>query len=70
VLVLDHNLPEGLSLGAIPEIRAQSEPAYARQSLRAGALGYVLKDAAESMRTVETHRVMARPDGGARPSRE
>jgi two-component system, NarL family, response regulator NreC len=60
VLVLDLNLPEGLSLGAIPEIRAQcpntqivvltmqNEPAYARQSLRAGALGYVLKEAAES----------------------
>jgi two-component system response regulator NreC len=60
VLVLDLNLPEGLSLGAIPEIRAQcpetqivvltmqNEPAYARQALGAGALGYVLKEAAES----------------------
>jgi two-component system response regulator NreC len=60
VLVLDLNLPEGLSLGAIPEIRAecpdtqivvltmQNEPAYARQALTAGAVGYVLKDAAES----------------------
>ncbi len=60
VLVLDLNLPEGLSLGAIPEIRAecpetqivvltmQNEPAYARQALAAGALGYVLKEAAES----------------------
>jgi two-component system response regulator NreC len=60
VLVLDLNLPEGLSLGAIPEMRAefpdtqivvltmQSEPAYARQALASGALGYVLKDAAES----------------------
>ncbi len=60
VLVLDLNLPEGLSLGAIPEIRAefpdtqivvltmQDEPAYARQALSAGALGYVLKEAAES----------------------
>ncbi len=60
VLVLDLNLPDGLSLGAIPEIRAQcpdtqivvltmqNEPAYARQSLRAGAVGYVLKEAAES----------------------
>jgi len=54
VLVLDLNLPEGLSLGAIPEIRSefpdtqivvltmQNEPAYARQALTAGALGYVL----------------------------
>lgn len=60
VLVLDLNLPEGLSLGAIPEIRAecpetqivvltmQNEPAYARQALSAGALAYVLKEAAES----------------------
>ncbi|MEO6859883.1 MAG: response regulator transcription factor [Solirubrobacteraceae bacterium] len=60
VLVLDLNLPEGLSLGAIPEIRAecpdtqivvltmQNEPAYARQALSAGALGYVLKEAAEA----------------------
>jgi two-component system response regulator NreC len=60
VLLLDLNLPEGLSLGAIPEIRAecpetqivvltmQNEPAYARQALAAGALGYVLKEAAES----------------------
>jgi two-component system response regulator NreC len=60
VLVLDLNLPEGLSLPAIPEIRAehpdtqivvltmQDEPAYARQALAAGALGYVLKEAAET----------------------
>jgi two-component system response regulator NreC len=60
VLVLDLNLPEGLSLGAIPEIRhecpgtqivvltMQDEPAYARQALSQGALGYVLKEAAES----------------------
>jgi two-component system response regulator NreC len=60
VLVLDLNLPEGLSLPAIPQLRAefpetqivvltmQNEPAYARQALMAGALGYVLKEAAES----------------------
>lgn len=60
VLVLDLNLPEGLSLDAIPDIRAefpgtqivvltmQDEPAYARQALSAGALGYVLKEAAEA----------------------
>lgn len=60
VLVLDLNLPEGLSLDAIPAIRAefpatqiviltmQNEPAYARQALASGALGYVLKEAAES----------------------
>ena len=60
VLVLDLNLPEGLSLDAIPGLRTdfpqtqivvltmQDEPAYARQALGAGALGYVLKEAAES----------------------
>jgi two-component system, NarL family, response regulator NreC len=59
VLILDLNLPEGLSLSAIPEIRSecpdtqivvltmQNEPAYARQALSVGALGYVLKEAAE-----------------------
>lgn len=60
VLVLDLNLPEGLSLDSIPDLRSefpdtqivvltmQNEPAYARQALSAGALGYVLKEAAES----------------------
>ena len=55
VLVLELNLPEGLSLDSIPEIRdefpdtqivvltMQNEPAYARRALTAGALGYVLK---------------------------
>jgi two-component system response regulator NreC len=60
VLVLDLNLPEGLSLDAIPGMRSefadtqivvltmQNEPAYARQALASGALGYVLKEAAEA----------------------
>lgn len=60
VLVLDLNMPGGSSLEHIPAIRAESpdtqivvltmqnEPAYARQALSAGALGYVLKEAAES----------------------
>jgi two-component system, NarL family, response regulator NreC len=60
VLVLDLNMPGGSSLEGIPEIRAespetqivvltmQSEPAYARLALVAGALGYVLKESAES----------------------
>ncbi len=59
VLVLDLNMPGGSSLGHIPTIRTefpdtqivvltmQNEPAYARQALSAGALGYVLKEAAE-----------------------
>lgn len=60
VLVLDLNLPEGLSLDSIPALRAdfpdtqivvmtmQNEPAYARSALSAGALGYVLKESAET----------------------
>jgi two-component system, NarL family, response regulator NreC len=60
VLVLDLNMPGGSSLDAIPEIRAeapatqivvltmQDEPEYARSALGAGALGYVLKEAAEA----------------------
>jgi two-component system response regulator NreC len=60
VLVLDLNMPGGSSLEGIPEIRAecpgtqivvltmQAEPAYARHALGAGALGYVLKEAAEA----------------------
>jgi len=59
-LVLDLNMPEGSSLDAVPAIRAESpatqivvltmqnEPAYARQALGAGVLGYVLKDAADA----------------------
>src|SRR6185312_14797183 len=60
VLVLDLNMPGGSTLDGIPEIRAecpgtqivvltmQDEPAYARHALGAGALGYVLKEAAEA----------------------
>ncbi len=59
VLVLDLNMPGGSTLARIPEMRAecpetqivvltmQNEPAYARRALGAGALGYVLKEAAE-----------------------
>jgi two-component system response regulator NreC len=59
VLVLDLNMPGGSSLEAIPAIRAESpdtqivvltmqqEPAFAREALGGGALGYVLKEAAD-----------------------
>jgi two-component system response regulator NreC len=55
--VLDLNMPGGSSLDAIPVIRAESpgtqivvlttqdEPAYAREALAGGAIGYVLKEA-------------------------
>lgn len=60
VLVLDLNMPGGSSLDLIPIIRQESpdtqivvltmqnEPAYARQALTSGVLGYVLKDAADA----------------------
>lgn len=60
VLVLDLNMPGAKTLDEIPAILAeapntrivvltmQNEPAYARQALSAGALGYVLKESAES----------------------
>jgi two-component system, NarL family, response regulator NreC len=59
VLVLDLNMPGGSSLEAIPTIREESpdtqivvltmqkELAFAREALSAGALGYVLKEAAD-----------------------
>jgi two-component system response regulator NreC len=59
VLVLDLNMPGDSSLEAIPAIREetpetqivvltmQEEPAFARRALGAGAIGYVLKEAAD-----------------------
>jgi two-component system, NarL family, response regulator NreC len=59
VLVLDLNMPGGSSLHAIGRLLThapataivvltmQDDPAFARQALRAGALGYVLKEAAD-----------------------
>jgi two-component system response regulator NreC len=59
VLVLDLNMPGGSSLETIPVVRQQSpqtqivvltmqqETAFAREALGAGALGYVLKEAAD-----------------------
>jgi two-component system response regulator NreC len=60
VLVLDLNMPGESSLEAVPSLREQvpetqivvltmqDDPAFAREALRAGALGFVLKRAAES----------------------
>jgi two-component system, NarL family, response regulator NreC len=60
VLVLDLNMPGGSTLDALPMIRQESpgtkiviltmqnEPAYAREALSAGVLGYVLKEAADT----------------------
>ena len=87
VLVLDLNMPGGSSLDGIPEIRAecpgtqivvltmQDEPAYARHALSAGALGYVLKESAESelveaIRRAATGDTYLNPRLGARVAAE
>jgi two-component system response regulator NreC len=60
VLVLDLNMPGESGLELIPRLREQSpetaivvltmqrDPAFARQALSTGALGYVIKDAADT----------------------
>jgi two-component system, NarL family, response regulator NreC len=60
VLVLDVSMPGGSSLGSIPDMRSASpdtaivvltmedEPRFAREALRAGAFGFVLKEAADT----------------------
>jgi two-component system response regulator NreC len=57
VLVLDLNMPGAASLPAIPELAQetaivvltmQNDPAFAREALQSGALGYVLKEAADA----------------------
>jgi two-component system response regulator NreC len=59
ILVLDLNMPGGSGLEAIPVLAReveetaivvltmQNDPSYARQALQAGALGFVLKEAAD-----------------------
>jgi two-component system response regulator NreC len=70
VLVLDLHMPGGPSLEAIPELREaspdtrivvltmQDSAAFVREALRAGALGYVTKDAADD-ELVEAIRMAA-----------
>jgi len=87
VLVLDLNMPGGSSLQAIPLIREESpatqivvltmqqEPAFAREALGAGALGYVLKEAAddelvESVRRAAAGESYLNPRLGARIASE
>lgn len=87
VLVLDVNMPEGSSIHAIPRMRAaapdthivvltmQNDPELARQALRAGATGYVLKEAAEAeliqaVRLAAEGRTYLNPELGARLAAE
>jgi two-component system, NarL family, response regulator NreC len=87
VLVLDLNMPGGSSLQAIPAIREESphtqivvltmqnEPAFAREALSAGALSYVLKEAAhdelvEAVRRAAAGERYLNPRLGARLAAE
>ena len=87
VLVLDLNMPGEPSLPAIPTLREvspdtqivvltmQSDPAFAREALRTGALGYVLKEAADSelvqaVRMASQRRTYLNPELGARLAAE
>ena len=87
VLILDLNMPDGSSLPAIPRLREaapdtqivvltmQNDPAFAREALRAGAIGYVLKEAAESelvqaVRLAADGRTYLSPELGARLAAE
>ena len=83
VLVLDLNMGGESSLEAIPQLRAevpdteivvltmQEDPAFARVALRAGAIGYVLKDAADAelmnaVRLAADGRTYLNPELGAK----
>ncbi|MFI5122506.1 MAG: response regulator [Vicinamibacteria bacterium] len=83
VLILDLNMPGGPSIGAVPELREASpetgivvltmenEPAYARQAIQTGVLGYVLKDAVDEELVTAVHlaaagRTYLQPELGAR----
>ncbi len=83
VLVLDLNMGGESSLDVIPQLRAdapgtqivvltmQENPAFAQAALRAGAVGYVLKDAADSelmtaMSLAAEGRTYLNPELGAR----
>jgi two-component system response regulator NreC len=83
VLILDVNMPDGSSIPAIPGLlnRApethivvltmQSDPEIARKALRAGATGFVLKEAAEAeliqaVRLAAAGRTYLNPELGAK----
>lgn len=87
VLVLDLNMPGESSLEAIPRLveqtpetaivvlTMQQDPAFAREALRAGARGYVLKEAADAelvqaVRLANEGRTYLNPELGARMAAE
>jgi two-component system, NarL family, response regulator NreC len=80
VLVLDLNMPGPPSLPAIPDLAKQTavvvltmqnDPAFAREALRSGAHGYVLKEAADAelvqaVRAAAAGRTYLNPELGAK----
>ncbi len=87
VLVLDLNMPGEPSLPAIPTLREefpntqivvltmQNDPAFAREAMRSGAVGYVLKEAADdelvqAVRMASEGRTYLNPELGARVAAE
>jgi two-component system, NarL family, response regulator NreC len=87
VLVLDVNMPGGSSLPAIPRLRAaspetsivvltmQNDPELAREALRSGATGFVLKESAkeeliQAVRLAADGRTYLNPELGAKLARE
>lgn len=87
VLILDPNMPGGPGLAAIPPIKEaspetaivvltmQDEPAIAREAMRAGALAYILKEAADTelfkaVRMASTGSTYLQPELGARLAAE
>lgn len=83
ILVLDLSMPGEPSLAAIPRLRRdqpgtaivvltmQSDPVFARDALQAGAVGYVLKEAAdgelvEAVRSAASGQTYLNPALGAR----
>ena len=87
VLILDLNMPGRASLEALPDITGaspgtrvvvltmQSEPAFAREAMQAGVLGYILKEAADAelvkaVRLAAADQTYLQPDLGARLAAE
>jgi two-component system response regulator NreC len=83
VLVLDLNMPGGSTLEALPKVAEvspdtnvviltmQEDPAFAREAMRRGVLGFLLKDAAdaelvEAVRNAAAGRTYLQPSVGAR----
>jgi two-component system response regulator NreC len=83
VLVLDLNMPGGPSTNAVPELRhaspetgivvltMESEPAYAREAIQSGVLGYVLKEAVDeelvsAVRLASAGKTYLQPELGAK----